>query len=64
MTNSMLDQTFQDMKKIFGAERSDSSRGLYKLEQSEHCPDCGAHTGDGRRCGFCEDLRQKELKSE
>ena len=28
----------------------------------EHCPDCIAHTGDGRRCITCEDQRQKEYR--
>ena len=62
MTNPILKQTFQDMNRILGDERSDLAKELYKLEQFEHCPDCGTRTGDGRRCGFCEDLRQKELK--
>jgi hypothetical protein len=34
----------------------------YEMEPpSEHCPDCDTHTGGGR-CGFCDDLRDKELK--
>lgn len=30
----------------------------------EHCPVCFTHTGDGRRCTTCGDLRQKELSTE
>ncbi len=38
---------------------------IYKInhnDSSEHC-DCGARTGGGR-CGFCNDLRDKELSGE
>lgn len=34
-----------------------------KIEIFEHCPECGTHTGNGRRCVSCEDQLQNELET-
>ena len=46
----------KELKEMVAKEK----RELENPDPPEHCSDCGARTGGGR-CGFCEDLRQKEL---